>query len=337
MQTVSWQHATDPSRVGCVVRELSRERLIVEGGRYLYVDPVSLVRSSRGEVLLAGSHNYMFGRNSEGKWKMVGRDSVFGAVLGPSGDARTVPSPIPLSRTSGIRSVARPDGTWSVVFAEVPSDSLHQTVVALWHGVLDGPGWAMLERLPLPSPAEGVAYQPLDASNLIASGDSLAWVLEHRGADGVGGLIVYERIGGRWTYEIIRTGYADAGIAYSRELGLVIASEQADFRGPASGSSLLLWVRQPTWRILRAAVPGSREVVNGSWFSIPPEGGVLTWNTVVPDSGGGEHWEAHAMVEALQDGDQPFIVLDTAVAPMSRPAFVRVDPGVNRTHTGLVP
>jgi hypothetical protein len=299
-------------------------------GRQLYIYPEVMSRSSRGEMLLAGNYNLLIRRSAEGKWQQFAEDSVFGAVLPPSGAARVVISPIPLHLTEGVRAVARPDGTWAVVFAEVaPRDTLRDSTVALWHGVLDGQRWTMLERLPFPAPDEGTPVYARGGSRLIATGNGIAWALPHLAANGTGAFIVYEKIGGRWAYEIIHSGYATPDLAYSDDLGLVVASHQADRRLREDGSSIVLWVRQPTWRILHRAVSSSRSEVRRAWFDDSPAGPVLTWWAEVPGPEGSSRSEAHVMHGSIQKGDGPIVVLDPALHPFSKVSFLPLSHGVN--------
>ena len=329
VQSRTHGHTGHESAAGrCVVQEISRERLLDAEGRQLYIYPEVMSRSSRGEMLLAGSYNLI--QNVEGKWQPFAKDSVFGAVLPPSGGARVVISPIPLHLTEGIRAVARPDGTWVVVFAEVaPQDTLRDSTVALWHGVLDGQRWTVLERLPFPTPDEGTPVYARSGSRLIATGEGLAWALPHRAANGTGAFIVYEKIGGRWAYEIIHSGYASPDLAYSDDLGLVVASHQADRRLREDGSSIVLWVRQPTWRILHRAVSSSRSEVRRAWFDDSPAGPVLTWRAEVRGPEGSSRFEAHVMHGSIQKGDGPIVVLDPAVHPFSKVWFLPLSHGVN--------
>lgn len=308
-------HAGDIDPDQCSVHEVSRQRLVVEGNRQLYVQPVALVANSRGDVLLAGERNYLFGRNRANEWVREPDDSVFGAVLSATGQAHVVRSPVPMSLLGNPRAVARSDERWAVIFSEIKpyqGTTRPDTVVRLWYGVLEGTQWISLERLPLPS--TGILH-PSEASSLVQYGDTLAWAIGAAAPDGQRTVIVYEMRDGRWSYDsvpVLVGSYPD--LSYSPTLGLVLAIVQPDLTLPSDGNSLFLWAQRPRWRKIRKVVSSDRETVHQPHLQLSPGGGTLSWQADVQAADA--RWrEAHAMVGHPEDGDEPVIELDSAVMP----------------------
>lgn len=300
---------------GCSVHEVARERLIVEGGRQMYVEPTVLEPSRDGDVLLAGTYNYLFEQVASGGWKAAGWDSLFGAVVPRSGAARIVRSPVPSRLLGGVRAVAGMGGTWDVVFAEVKpwtGQTRSDTVARLWHGVLQGARWKMLE--PLPLPPEGTITSMLEASSLVRRGDMLAWAVKLDRPGKVPSILVYERIGKQWSYDQIPTFHSFVDLAYTDHLGLVLAVTQADPRLRNDSNSLLLWARAPDWKIVRTVVQGSREKASHPRITATPGVSILTWEAEVT-GGNGEQREAHVLVGDLADSIGSIVTLDSSIVP----------------------
>jgi hypothetical protein len=281
------QHpGVSPGRVTCTVHELSRHPLRLENGDYLYVAPKSLVANATGEALLAGTPNYIFRRDEEGAGHLIGRDSLFGAVVGTDGQARPVLSPIDPRRVLGVSALARADGGWDVVFGELHSPrglgyvAVRDSIVRLWHGVYDGNAWSALDSLPVPP---RTVILPHHSSALARTSDRLAWA---QGALVPGQsflVIIHERVSSGWEYELVFTPYSSSpAIAYTESATLMLAGIGAEPVAPNSEdhNSLAVWIRDPVWRQLRRVVAGSRD---GSGFqpSLVRSGGrvALTWQS----------------------------------------------------------
>jgi hypothetical protein len=286
--------ATNPSAAGvCSAREVARVPLLVEGGRALYVQPVILEPNGLGDALLAGDISFMLERR-DGRWRFTREDSTFGAIIPASGEPVVVPAPIPTRRIGGSRALARADGAWDVVFAQVhdyTGESRPYTVEQLWHGVLDGARWKQLE--PVPLPATRLNRPGLDQTALFA------------------------RRNGAWEHEIVPSmGNGYPRLAYSDSLGLVLALVGPDrtLTPPYhDANSLILWTRHPEWRHYRKLVPSSREQVYDPWISLAPGREVVAWVAGVEDEAGART-EAHAMSGRLDEA-APVVVLDSALHP----------------------
>lgn len=177
----------------CGLRELSRDRLTVLG-RPLYVEADAFVANGRGDVLLAGTPNYLWKVSPQGEINGLTADSIFGVVIARDGMARVVPAPVEPRRIRGIRAAARPDGGWDVVFADVPVDSSSSAgAERLWYAAFDGSRWSSLEPLPMPS---GVALSPMFTSSLVRAGDTLAWALTPAMRQGRRDISLFRRAGG---------------------------------------------------------------------------------------------------------------------------------------------
>jgi hypothetical protein len=302
---------------GCTVREVSRKPLVVEDGRLLYVDPGAFVANSRGDVLLAGMYNILTSRNPDGKVTAVTEDSIFGVIIPRTGPARIVPSPIDPKLVSGVRALPHRGGGWDVVFAEVkpytPVSGRSDTGAArLWHGVYDGRRWTQLEPLPLPPES---TIRPKFASRLLQRGDTLFWAMTVITPTDDHHIALFERRGGRWSYEAVPDFHARVELAHSDTLGLILAVTGGSIDPPAGFNSLILWARRPTWRPLRLVVEGKAEgPVHVPWLHLSPTGGVLSWHTDVSDGSGKYRQEARAMIGRLEERNESVITLDSSVA-----------------------
>lgn len=300
---------THPSSKLCEVREASRDSLFVEGGRALYVFQEILEPNTRGDVLLAGSIAVLQERGADGAWRVVRKDSAFGAVLRRGGEAVAVPAPIPTRLIAAPRAAARPDGTWSVVFAEThgsTGESRPDSAARLWHGILDGNRWIRLEPIPLP---DGGSVKTGNAGAPIYRGDTLFWALPFRSPHH--DVAVFSRREGRWTHEIVPTRFAlYPRLAYSDTLGLVLAAvgSGGDFR---AAEHLFLWTKRPAWQPLVLLVPETRERVIDPWISLDRGREVVSWVGMVTRNGVPRQ-EAHAILGSL-DPASGVTVLDSAV------------------------
>ncbi|HEX2076056.1 MAG TPA: hypothetical protein VHG08_00055 [Longimicrobium sp.] len=306
---------------------MARERLRVEGGRALFVRPVVLEPNGRGEMLLAGDISFLLEQRPGGAgWAFVSEDSTFGAIIPAAGEPVVVPAPIPTRLIGGTRALAREDGGWDVVFAQVhgyTGRSRPFTVERLWHGVLDGARWRRLEPVPVPA-GDGDTLDVTHASALLRVGDTLFWAASLR-RPGVDATTLFAGRGGAWEHEIVPTlGAGYPRIAHADSLGLVLAVVGPDRTLPSDGNSLILWTRRPEWRPYRKLVPSSREQVYDPWISLSPGSEVAGWVAGVEDSAGART-EAHAMWGRLDQG-APVAVLDPAVRTYGQFAVRPLEP-----------
>lgn len=299
----------------CAVREISRHRLTVLGNRPLYVEADAFVANGRGDVLLAGTPNYLWQVSPEGEITGLTEDSIFGAVIARDGNARVVPTPITARQIHGIRVASRDDGGWDVVFAEVAAfvgDRQPDEALRLWHGVYDGEGWTSLEQIPAP---DGIPLSTSFTSSLVRRADSLAWALVPAMRSPRRDIVLVQRRAGRWAYEWVpmRTT-ADVDLSYSDSLGLLLAVVQPDPRLRGDGNSLMLWGQRPEWQIVRRLVHGS---VDGRVYDPSlrrlPTGLVASWTTFV-GAGPETRNELRAMVGLLEGQTVQALVLDTDVS-----------------------
>ena len=297
----------------CSVRELSREPLLVEGGRALYVQPVILEPNGQGETLLAGDISFLLERRPpDDRWRFVREDSTFGAIIPAAGEAVVVPAPISTRLIGGARALARADGGWDVVFAQVhdyTGEERPTTVERLWYGTLHGARWTRLEPIPLLS-SVGDTLDTIHPSSLLPVGDTLFWAAPLR-RPGLDAVAIFSRRGGVWDHEIVSAWGNYPRLAHSDSLGLVLAVVGPDRTLPADANSLILWTRQPEWRPYRMLVPSSREQVYDPWISFAPGREAAGWVAGVEDERG-PRTEAHAISGVLSPAT-PVAVLDSAL------------------------
>lgn len=302
--------------VACELLDTSSHPLVVENNRRIYVEPSVISASPNGNVLIAGRHNYLFERTASGDWSTVAQDSIFGALLPQRGLGQSLRSPIPMRLVDGIHAVAQGDGTWVVVFAEVEprgTDQPRGRVVRLWHGVVGSAGWRSLEQLPLPP---GAVLEMSGASSLRQKADNLAWALPIETPGRIPGVLLYERKGGRWYYELVPTGYAQVDVAYSDSLGLLLAVRQADLQQERDANSLFLWARDPSWRVVRRVMSGTIEHVHKPSLDFTRGEGVLSWEAEVRAPDGSLRREIHAIVGDIQHPNSSVVTVDSSVVPM---------------------
>src|SRR5688500_301170 len=201
----------------CTVREASRSPLVVDDTREMYVEPM-VVLPSRGEILLAGSPNYLYAPGGPDEPRDFVRDSVFGAILGTDGRARLIAAPIDPTRITSVHAAALPAGGWAVVFAELKHQAVAGTpdsLVRFWHAVHDGRSWTHLDQLPVPSDG---AFLKAGASDLILRADTSFFAARVAMRNGSHDVALFEHRQGRWMLDMIparsaayvQLGYADS-------------------------------------------------------------------------------------------------------------------------------
>lgn len=314
-----------PDLTSCVLRETSRERLVLQDGREIYVMPVVVATSSTGEVLLAGTPNYVWSRNERGKGKLEARDSIFGVLIGPDRRTRVIPAPLDARLVVGIRAVELRDGKWGFSFAQrehsgdPTDDSI--PVTHLWYAEYDGNAWSRLEPLPLPA-AETV--RPFVSSALVQTDSTLAWaMLVTLPGEAIQRAVVFERHGGRWSTELVPgRNLAYVGLGRSDSLGLILAAVKPDSSLPNDNNSLFLYHRGQAWQPLRRVVLGAEEgSVHAPSLSLSPVG-LLTWWTEVHDETGSRR-EARAMIGNLHSHNGPVLILHPSIGWSIVPVIMR--------------
>lgn len=297
-----------PPARSCTVNELSRQPLVVDRFREIYVEPV-VVLPSGNSILFAGTPNYLWEPGVAGTARGFVQDSVFGAVLGPDGHASTVPAPIDPRLVSDPRALPVAGGGWSVVFAELKSPvdrSTRDTIVAYWYGALDGSTWTSLERLPLPPEGQ---MDPGTASALVQRGDTMAFAVSIRTSNG-SDIAIFERLRGEWSLEIVPTRRAvTPRLTFSESVGMLLFVLGPDTTLRFDRNSAFIHARQPGWRPLRKLIQGHPEPIYDPVFSGSSRGPVLTWWVLTP--GSGKH--ARAAFGPVEAGITTVIELDSPI------------------------
>jgi hypothetical protein len=300
-----------PLTASCIVQEISRRTVSVADDVELYVAPDLFVANAAGDVLLAGTPNYLFGRRSDGTEFLVKRDSVFGAVLKADGSVRVVPSPMDPQLLGAVSAAARDDGGWDVVFGQhsapqgAGSRRAWDSLTHLWHGVYDGTEWRSLQELPRPP---DVTLHAGGASPLARHGERLAWALGGQTPAYTQPSVVWERRDGRWSFEILPgAGGASRALGYADSSRLILALVSGDTAGPGPShdvNSLFLWSRDPAWRQLRRVVLGGRDGATHRPLLAPWNGLLaMTW---AADTEAGQ--QVHALLDVLHERSDPLVV-----------------------------
>lgn len=298
----------------CSVREIARTELVTHDGKKLFVEPSAFVSDRNGNILLAGPVDIMT-VDSHQITTDTTHNRIFGVVIDSSLRHHAIPNPV-AGEISGVRAAPRKRSGWHVIFAETDrANSSHAAegpvqAVSLWYGVIVDNKWTAFQRLAIP---HGVSVYQLFASQLASSGDSLAWVVPIDNAQGRRQLLLYERINGVWSYEIIPSFNSRAEAAYSKDFGLVLAVVQPDsVPGESDGGSLIIRKRSGNWMPYKRLVLGRKEgpVVNPS-LSFFEDTMVVAYYSF---SGQPQHrrLEARSFVGSLSADLKPF-VLDSAV------------------------
>lgn len=222
----------------CAAAPYRREFLRVEGGRRLYVEPHTMVRSG-DETLLAGSPTYLFRPNAA---DLEAADSLMGAVIGADGQARGVRAPIDAHRMRLVRAAPRPGRGWLVAFAEVAEwkrDFGDERITRLWSGEYDGRNWSRLDSLPM---ARGWTPLLLDPSPLVVQGDSVLWAIAASATSLPDGVVVYARVAGRWTATPLETrGFTSVSAARDDRSGFLVSVTQYAPTTPVTGFAVELY------------------------------------------------------------------------------------------------
>ena len=267
--------AVPPS--GCAVRELSRNPLLLDGNRELYIEPTVAMPSGK-LILLAGRPNYLFSPGSPDTERTVSKDSIFGVVLDERNRVQTVPAPINPALVASARGIALDAGGWGVAFAELtrPWDPPRpDTVARLWYGEFDGQRWSRLEELHGPSPG---TYDLELGSELIARGDTLFLAAIVRSDSAGRNVALFSRAGGRWKASLIRTRTAAyAELLHSDSLGLLVAVVQADGSLREDTNSLLIYRHSAQWEVVGRLIHGGAQPVYDPRFTSSARGVVLSW------------------------------------------------------------
>lgn len=318
----------------CTLREVSRARLIVEGGRELYVEPV-VVEVAGEHVLVAGRPSYLFRPRQRGAMaELESTDIVFGAVITRDGTARTVAAPsVNDGKVAAVAATALGSGRWRVILAE--SDSVaadaSDVVPSYWHGVYDGAHWSDIERLPH-SPA--VSLQYFNSSRLIQKGDTLVWAAVAQTGPASHGVVVFERIRGTWSQFMPSTALA-SGVelihtpqhgfvlgVFRHRLGGALLRNAVENTEPAH--ALYLYSRQAGWKLQRLIeLPVNPAIVR---TRLDTSGEMLTVTSVTAgQSATPRSLQLHTVVSPGLTGDELRLIANSNATPNF--ATVVTEPG----------
>lgn len=303
----------------CVVSELSRRPLVLDGRHETYVEPETLVRAGDA-VLLAGSPTYVLRRGPGGEAVSLVRDSLIGVVLEPGGAARAVSGPSVAGTTIEWRAVALGERLWGVSFSELPSSAGGSVGThvdgRLWFGTLRDGRWTSVSRIPLP---EGWELLPFSASKLVRRGDTLALAVSMDSATAGRRVVLLERRQGRWSHRMLPFGAAYVDLAYEEPVGFLAAIVRSDSSVTSGGNALSLWVPEKSGVGLRRIFVGGPGGMHEPAFGVHEpaltvDSGtvILTWWSVVHDPNR-SRFQAYARVDPLASPPGPVLALDPNV------------------------
>lgn len=229
-----------------------------------------------GTTLLLGTPNYVYAADDESSARSPRRNTVFGALLRGMDSAELIESPV-LGLPTSMRALAREDGGWDVVFAELPlgytfPDKEHGA--RLWHGVLDNGAWRALHPVPLP---EGILARSFDASLLVSTGDTLWWAMTFE-SDAGRGLALFAGVKGHWMSRRISLEDLDAvNLASSRDGELILLLVRGGW-SVGQASSLFEYRWQDSLRLVREVASGGKQPVHDVRPGSSSAGRILTWS-----------------------------------------------------------
>lgn len=323
----------------CTARELSRTRLVVEGGRELYLEP-KVFTFSGGRALLAGKPSYLFHpRKPNAVAEVESRHVVFGAVIEADGSARAVPAPpVNAGKVSAVAGIASEPGSWRVIFAELDSIATDSPApVSFWHGIYDSTGWSAIERLPGP-PGTPLLYY--NSSRLTQNGDTVVWAAMSQVTSTRQGVVVFERRAGAWSHQVVTTPFTDdAELVHLPPLGFILAVVHRDTAIASDKKAVFLYTRRSGWQLHRRVASGEERSVLGVSIHASGGGGVLSWVSNAGTAANARP-ELRAMIGAIWSHDSSILVVDPSVlqgyasVPMSTGESVWVaghDTGQGRT------
>ncbi|HEU4949161.1 MAG TPA: hypothetical protein VFT11_00220 [Candidatus Deferrimicrobiaceae bacterium] len=254
----------------------------------VYIEPVQILRLDEG-VLLAGTPNYVFRSDENGRVANAVTDSLFGVVVEDGGAVRAIPMPPLEGGVRGIRVSRRPGGGWDAILTEMATANPEEkTVRRVWHGVHDGAAWLSLDTLPLP---RGSTFFPLNEPPLLRHGDTLAWAATHLAAGGwKHEPIVFTFDGERWIGEPVPTevnvSYVALGLGPDGVEMAIVGSDLSDLGpGERDENSLFLMRRTPDWTRSTRLVHGGRTPVHKPVFSGAGNDLSLTWEIIAGAEG----------------------------------------------------
>ena len=290
---------------GSVCRwEVADERRVrIETGEPAYVEPHTLVATSRG-LLMLGIPTYVFPEAYPEEEAV--EDSIVGVLLQPDGSTVGVPSPVPGTGIRGLSAIANEDGSWSVAFVVLrpgtrfPDDE----VVGLGLGAFDGERWRSVDTESLP---DGLAVLADDPARLARGAEGLFWALKTEPGTGPG-LAILRREPDGWS--VTSEPPSDAywiDVAHLGEMGDAILVARPDRSRPGAPGWLRISPIDETVGAGYEIRPGfgtiERPVFDRSW---KPRW--VGWNRTVDESDG-QRVEAVIAPLAPADSTRPGSVL----------------------------
>jgi len=148
------------------------------------------------------------------------------------------------------------------------------------------------------------------------AGDTLAFALPLRQRNGTEDAVVYQRIDGKWGYEVVPLRQiAYISLVHTRAHGFVLGIVKPDIALPEDENSLFLYVHQGAWREFSKVISGKRTPVHAPVLVARGDMLDVAWLTPVGNNRA-QRWQA--MATTIADGGPLIqVVVDSNTASIA--------------------
>lgn len=318
-----------PAQSACRVGIVDSSRLSLLGRR-AYVEPRTSA-SSGSDALLLGAPNILWPRKSLTDWKTAITDSLFGAWILPTGEARAVPKPPGVWPIRHVRSLGDGPGAYWVLFDQMELHAASFSADQAWWARFSEGTWSQPVRVPLPP---GARINLTTGSQLVRAAGVIAFAALVTLPDGNSSITVFEWTNDRWTVTAPSAGDAAYVALAATDAGLLLAVVRADISGRFDRNSLYLQRLTPSgWRHTEQVQAGAAEGAS-HWPAFIKMGDhlYLAWNSERPSAP-----SKPRQLRLREIGTTQTVVLDSAtelppsaVVVDGKPAFVVIHRGADK-------
>lgn len=188
----------------CRAEESQRFGLALPDGDPLYVEPQA-IHPIEGGFLIAGAPTYEWRFASDGSVTRVNDERFVGAFV-RNGTVQTVDKPQGLRSVGWVRLAPLGADRWAWLLQEVKREGDRTETTRIVYAESQGGQWTTSEDLIVPP--GGQLHFPT-SSPLTASGRGVAWVVPFHADDRTIGAMLYERVGGTWSFRSVAEDWID--------------------------------------------------------------------------------------------------------------------------------